>query len=58
MPLFDFGGPFRSKKVVIAKIGVSSALGKLIVYRLVFKTTCFMSKKSSYDTKNSKRTFF
>ena len=42
MPLFDFGGPFWSKKVVIAKIGVSSALGKLIVYRLVFRMTCFM----------------
>ena len=58
MPLFDFGGPFWSKKVVIAKIGVSSALGKLIVYQLVVKTMCFMSKKCSYNTKNLKQTFF
>ena len=58
MPLFDFGGPFWSKKVVIRKIGVSSALGKLIVYRLVVKTMCFMSKNGSYDTKNLKKVFF
>ena len=58
MPLLVFGGPFGSKKVVLSFGAGSSALGKLIVYRLVFRMTCFNMKYCTYFEKRAKKTFF